>query len=162
MKGTVFPVNVATTVPLDQAVTIRQDQRLEAVVLGNGPSLRGFDFGRLSRFDVFGMNSAYRYWYEIGWFPQYYSCLDHVVGASHRDAITDLIRDSDQIGIRAFLLRQPLIEELGKDGASPKVFNFDLLRPGFESWIPGPMTTGSHTCAWASILGYKEIYLAWG
>ena len=43
--------------------------------------------------------------------------------------------------------------------ASPKVFNFDLLRQGFESWIPGPVTTGSHTCAWASILGYKDIYL---
>jgi len=128
-------------------------------VLGNGPSLRGFDFGRLSRFDIFGMNAAYRYWYEIGWFPQYYSCLDLVVGASHRDAIAELIRDSERLGIRAFLLRQTLVDDLGEMSASPKIFNFDLLRPGFECWIPGPVTTGSHTCAWASILGYKDIYL---
>ena len=128
-------------------------------MLGNGPSLRGFDFHRLSRFDVFGINAAYRYWYEIDWPPQYYSCLDLVVGASHRDAITELIGDADRLGIRAFLLRQNLVEELGKYGASPKVFNFDLLRQGFESWVPGPVTTGSHTCAWASILGYKDIYL---
>jgi hypothetical protein len=141
------------------AIINRRDRRPEALVLGNGPSLRGFDFGRLSRFDVFGMNVAYRYWYEVGWFPQYYSCLDLVVGASHCDAIADLIKDSDKLGIRAFLLRQSLIENLGKAGNSPKVFNFDLLRPGFENWIPGPVTTGSHTCAWASILGYKDIYM---
>ena len=131
----------------------------EAVVLGNGPSLRGFDFRRLARFDVFGMNAAYRYWYEINWFPQYYSCLDLVLGVSHRDGISELIKKSDQLGIRGFLLRQNLIDELGAVAVSPKVFNFDLLQSRFESWLPESITTGSHTCAWASILGYKDIYL---
>ena len=154
-----MPANAAISVPTEKAAAIGPDRRPEAVVLGNGHSLRGFDFGRLSRFDVFGMNAAYRYWYETGWFPQYYSCLDLVVGASHRDAIAGLIRESDRLGIRAFLLRRSLIDELGRDGAALNVFDFDLLRPGFESWIPGPVTTGSHTCAWASILGYRDIYL---
>lgn len=135
------------------------EKKAAAVILGNGPSLRGFDFYSLSRFDVFGMNAAYRYWYEIGWFPQYYSCLDLVLGISHCDAILKLIRDSERLGIRGFLLRENLISKLENVGTSSKVFNFDLLRPGFESWIPGPVTTGSHTCAWASILGYKNIYL---
>lgn len=134
-------------------------RKQEAVVLGNGPSLRGFDFRRLARFDVFGMNAAYRYWHEINWFPQYYSCLDLVLGVSHRNAISELIRDSDQLGIRGFLLRQNLIDSLGEVAISPKVFNFDLLQTRFESWIPEPITTGSHTCAWAAILGYPEIYL---
>ena len=48
------------------------------VVLGNGPSLEGFDFARLRPFDVIGMNAAYRYWDEIGWYPTYYICLDTV------------------------------------------------------------------------------------
>lgn len=134
-------------------------RKQEAVVLGNGPSLRGFDFRRLARFDVFGMNAAYRYWHEINWFPQYYSCLDLVLGVSHRNAISELIQKSDQFGIRGFLLRQNLIDELGEVAVSPKVFNFDLLQTRFESWMPEPITTGSHTCAWASILGYKNIYL---
>jgi len=159
MKGTNYTSSILLSVASDEEANSRQHRRPEAIVLGNGPSLRGFDFRRLSRFDVFGMNAAYRYWYEIGWFPQYYSCLDLVVGSSHREAITELIRDSVKLGIRAFLLRQTLIRELGKEGASSKVFNFDLLRPGFDSWIPGPVTTGSHTCAWASIMGYKDIYL---
>jgi hypothetical protein len=146
-------------IPRGFMVMHQKNRKPEAVVLGNGPSLRGFDFCRLARFDVFGMNAAYRYWYEIGWFPQYYSCLDLVVGPSHRDAIVALINNSDRLGIRGFLLRQSLIEELATVAACPTVYNFDALRSSFESWIPGPVTTGSHTCAWASILGYKDIYL---
>ncbi len=128
-------------------------------MLGNGPSLRNFDFNRLCRFDVFGMNAAYRYWYEINWFPQYYSCLDLVLGISHKESIADMIINSERIGIRAFLLRQNLIHELEDAGTYENVFNFDVLRPGFDKWIPDPVTTGSHTCAWASILGYRDIYL---
>jgi hypothetical protein len=133
--------------------------KLGAVILGNGPSLRGFDFHSLTKFDVFGMNAAYRYWYQIGWYPQFYSCLDHVVGQSHKVEITKLIKNSDKLGIHGFLLRHSLIENLGEIAFSAKIYDFDLLRPGYESWIPGPVTTGSHTCAWASILGYRNIYL---
>lgn len=130
-----------------------------AIILGNGPSLRGFDFKRFSSFDTFGMNAAYRYWYEINWFPDYYSCLDLVVGISHLEEIAKLISNADELGIKAFLLREELIEKLGKTGRSPKVINFDLLRHGYETWQSEPITTGSHTCAWASILAYKKIYL---
>jgi len=131
----------------------------EAIILGNGPSLRGIDFKRFARFDTFGMNAAYRYWYEIDWFPTYYSCLDLVVGKSHIAEISKLIANSEELGIRAFLLRDELIQELGDTGKNPKVINFDLLSRGYESWKTEPITTGSHTCAWASILGYKDIYL---
>ena len=58
-----------------------------AIIMGNGPSIKGFDFHRLKDFDVFGMNAAYRYWDKINWYPQYYSCLDIVVGLSHAKEI---------------------------------------------------------------------------
>ena len=72
-----------TRVPIGQA---------RAVILGNGPSLQGFDFSRLKPFDVFGMNAAYRYWDLINWYPRFYSCLDAVVGMSHADEIARLVR----------------------------------------------------------------------
>jgi hypothetical protein len=131
----------------------------KAIILGNGPSLRGFDFKRFSHFDTFGMNAAYRYWYEINWFPDYYSCLDLVVGISHIKEIAKLISTANELGIKAFLLRDELIEKLGETGQNPKVINFDLLRQGYETWQTEPITTGSHSCAWASILGYENIYL---
>lgn len=137
----------------------RAQRKREAVILGNGPSLKGFDFSRLERFDTFGMNVAYRHWYEINWFPQYYACLDKVVGIHHKDAILRLIQDSETLGIRSFLLRKELIDALGDVGQSPKVMNFDALRGGFAGLRAEPITTGSHACAWASMLGYEDIYL---
>jgi len=36
-----------------------------AVIVGNGPSLRGYDMKRLQAYDSFGMNAAYRHWDDI-------------------------------------------------------------------------------------------------
>ncbi|MCR9260203.1 MAG: glycosyltransferase [Pseudomonadaceae bacterium] len=130
-----------------------------AMVMGNGPSLKNFDFKRLSRFDVFGMNAAYRYWEEINWYPTYYSCLDLVVGLSHKAEIGNLIENADRLGIRLFLLRRNLIEELGDIGRSEKVLNFDLLQNHISLLQAPTITTGSHTAAWAAVLGYNNIYM---
>ena len=53
------------------------------VILGNGPSLRGFACNILTGIPTFGLNAAYRYWAKINWYPTYYACLDTVVGKSH-------------------------------------------------------------------------------
>ncbi len=99
------------------------------VVLGNGPSLRASESDRLRSYDAIGMNAAYRYWEEIGSYPQYYICLDKVVGVSHQGPIEKLIENSDQNGIELFLLRQNLIDRFPKDvKSSPKIINFDELK----------------------------------
>lgn len=130
-----------------------------AFVLGNGPSLRGFDFERLGDFDVFGMNAAYRHWDRIGIYPDYYSCLDLVVGLSHQEEIRRLIENAKSLGIRAFLLRNNLIEALGSLKNSDLVINFDLLKDGLPELSASTITTGSHTAAWAVALGYREVYM---
>lgn len=131
----------------------------KAVILGNGPSLAGFDFERLRPFDVFGMNAAYRHWHRIGWYPQFYSCLDLVVGLSHAGEIRELIESAPSLGIQGFLLRQNLIEALGPLNNSELVTNFDLLRTRVRILRPPTVTTGSHTAAWAVFLGYQEVFL---
>lgn len=132
-----------------------------AAVLGNGPSLRGFDFKKeLSGFDTFGMNAAYRYWDTIGWYPTYYSCLDRVVGAYHIDAIRRLIENADKYGIQRFLLRENIVDALNTLGHSSKVVNYDLLLAADYRWLRGYWyNTGSHTAAWAASIGYKDIIL---
>lgn len=135
------------------------DSTRRAVILGNGPSLKGFDFNRFKGLDVFGMNAAYRYWDEINWYPTYYSCLDVVVGVSHKEAIARLIEKSDEYGIRLFLLRDNLIEQLGEIQNAHKVINFDRIRGGYQLLAAPTLSTGSHTAAWAAALGYKEIFL---
>ncbi|WP_306250413.1 glycosyltransferase [Parvularcula sp. IMCC14364] len=130
-----------------------------AVVLGNGPSLAGFDFDRFKVTDVFGMNAAYRYWDEINWYPQYYCCLDLVVGLSHKAEIKRLIETSHKTGIRLFMLRQNLIEEIGAVKNQERVLNFDELKR-YSAVLQAPtITTGSHTAAFAAMLGYRNIYV---
>ena len=131
-----------------------------AVVLGNGPSLKGFDFGRFKQFDVFGMNAAYRYWDQIGWYPRYYCCLDQVVGMSHADEIARLIRNAPKYGIEQFLLRRNLIDQLGADiENADRIVDFDRLCVNARQFATLPLTTGSHTLIWAASLGYRHIYV---
>lgn len=131
-----------------------------ALILGNGPSAKTVDFDNTEMFDVFGMNAAYRYWHKISMFPDYYSCLDLVVGLSHKDEIADLVRRREQYGIRKFLLRDNLISVLGEDVCSPDiVINFDKIRDSTGPLAARPVTTGSHTLAWAMSLGYRKAFV---
>jgi len=135
------------------------NRKHRALIMGNGPSVRGIEFDRLKDFDVFGMNAAYRFWDRINWYPQYYSCLDVVVGISHAREIKRLIENAHTYGIKKFLLLDNLIQELEISLNQDRVINFDRLKVGSEILSAPSVTTGSHTTAWASYLGYEEIYL---
>jgi FkbM family methyltransferase len=132
-----------------------------AAVLGNGPSLRDFDFVQALRgYVTFGMNVAYRWWDTIDWYPDYYACLDLVVGISHADEICRLIKNKQRYCIKKFLLRGNLIDKLGEYGRLPFVYNFDALAMNKKSLLSvGPITTGSHTLAWAVEMGFSNIVL---
>jgi len=128
-----------------------------AIVIANGPSLRGVDLSRLPKVATFGMNAAYRHWDRIGWAPTHYCCADEVVGLAHADAIGGLIRSDHGPG--AFLLRRNLIEHLGATGEAPGVFNLDELQKTSRLFARHPVTTGSHSLIWAVSLGYRSIFL---
>ena len=130
------------------------------IVLGNGPSLKGFDFRRLDGFDVIGMNVAYRYWERIGWFPRYYACLDTVVGISHKENIARLIRESHINGIRYFVLLRNLVDSISDAVDHPRVLVFEDMQERF-SLLSGRkfITTGSHAALIGATFGYRKIYL---
>jgi len=128
-------------------------------LLGNGPSLKGVDFNLLSPYTTLGMNAAYRYWHSIGWRPTFYACLDTVVGLSHKDEIASLIEEVGEKAIQKFLLRQNLIEALGKVAQTSKVINFDALRTTQTLLQIDPITTGSHAALWAIEEGYQQVVM---
>lgn len=136
-----------------------------AFILGNGPSLKGFDLHSLSPFTTIGMNAAYRYWDRIGWRPTHYTCCDLVVGLSHIDAIRRLIREGrtqPRDGVRSiqkFLLRHNLIEALGEDAEDARVLNFDALRIQTPLFQIDPITTGSHALLWSGVMGCDRAVL---
>lgn len=130
------------------------------IVLGNGPSLAGFDFGKLRGRDAIGLNAAYRHWRKIGWRPRYYACLDDVVGLSHRAEIADMIEQAETLGIDAFLLRDNLISTFPPAlQQSARVLNFDALYGAGGVMDCHPITTGSHAALFGALLGYAEMIL---
>lgn len=165
----ILPENIKSAITYHhRGLFLSNDSRLKSipssdtlVLVGNGPSLKGFDLTRLSVFDTIGMNAAYRHWDAIGWYPTYYICLDKVVGLSHKDEIARLIRERSRNGIRAFFLRNNLIKELPSDVAnSDVVFDFDAFRTSSPLFSPMPITTGSHASLFGALLGYRRMILA--
>ena len=45
------------------------------VIIGNGPSIRGFDFSRLDGIDTIAMNGFYKVSQSTGWLPKIYCCF---------------------------------------------------------------------------------------
>ena len=64
--------------------------------MGNGPSLADVDFSMLDGYDTFGLNSAYRAYYRMNWWPTYHGCFDYRVTDNHKQSFIDLI-ETDRI-----------------------------------------------------------------
>ena len=128
-------------------------------VVGNGPSLRGFDFHSLRGKDSIGMNVAFRHWHRINWYPTYYTCLDTVMSKVQGPAIRDLILNHGQ-HFKGFFLRKNILHDFPELNEYPHVLFLEDYRdePMFEGmweWI----TTGSFAVLYAAMLGYRKIEL---
>jgi hypothetical protein len=64
------------------------------IIMGNGPSLKDVDFERLSGFDTYGLNSAYRAYERMDWWPTYHGCFDYRVTECHREQFMNLIENT--------------------------------------------------------------------
>jgi len=129
-----------------------------AIILCNGPSLRGVDLTALPPVATFGMNVAYRHWDRIGWLPTHYSCLDEVVGMHHASAIGAMIPRAGKGAPSRYFLRRNLIRHLNVVD-DPHVVSFDDLAESHGALGRQPVTTGSHTLIWAITLGYRHLFL---
>ena len=63
------------------------------------------DFEKLKGYDTFGLNSAYRAYPRLNWWPTYHGCFDYVVTESHRNNFKKLIEEDNPIK-RCFYLRE--------------------------------------------------------
>ena len=143
------------------------------VILGNGPSLKEFDFSLLSNIDSIGMNAAYRYWERINIFPTHYICLDDQLIETHAKEIHDLIitkKVKTAFLIAKFLDYYP--DMIKQDNVyflesfhgerQKKIANKGKGVPYIKS-IPfqesdsSKVTTGSYAIRYAAHLGYNNI-----
>ena len=138
----------------------RKSSTKSLFLVGNGPSLRNMDFQKLQNVNWIGMNAAYRFWEKINVYPDYYICMDTVVGVSHRENILDLIKNREQLGIKMFFLRNNLLDFNPEISIIPEViFLEDYLNSPYFDGIKKGVTTGSFAALFGAMLGYKLIYL---
>lgn len=144
------------------------------VVIGNGPSLRGFDLTTLSHVDTLGMNAAYRFWDRINWYPTHYCCLDSELVETHAEAILRLV----QTGlVKTAFLDGRFLEIFPETKQNERFVFLDQFIPYwyqnrgaelglsftessvFKSSQPDKLTTGSYAARYAIHLGYQRIAL---
>ena len=126
-------------------------------VLGNGPSLRNFNFHSLEGYNTIGMNVAFRHWHRINWYPKYYMCMDTVMCETQKYAIRELVFEFNK-KIELFFLRKRILAFYPELQKLPYVlFLEDYIKtPYFSGLI---ITTGSFAPLFATMLGYRQIYL---
>jgi len=129
------------------------------VVMGNGPSLKDVDFDMLKGVDTFGLNSAYRAYERMNWWPTYHGCFDYRVTDNHKQNFIDLIetgriikhfyiRDISQKNNFQYINLLPY-GTTNKTNTSPKDFlNFH-----------DNGNSGANACSIAMCMGYKKIVL---
>ena len=148
--------------------------KTQLFVLGNGPSLRGFDFAKFAGVKTLGMNAAYRYWRRIDWRPTHYCCLDDALIDTHAYAIKELI---DEGRIESFFLTARILSyhpELKSDSRIRYLDEFVRhwyrvrgqgfglkFSPhiAFKTASQSLLTTGAYSVRYAAMLGYESIRL---
>ncbi len=145
------------------------------VIVGNGPSLKQeyIDAIKERGLPSFGLNSAYRYFEKMNWYPDYYGCFDYALTESHKEEWSKLIEDESCPIKKYFLIERPSIEALlphtslyFKDGIrNNKKF---VERPHNQDGIGHPhfgtknkkiSCTGANAVRTGIELGYKKIIL---
>ena len=87
-----------------------EPEQRKVAVIGNGRSIRGFPFEKLlDQMDTIGMTLAYRHWYEVDWFPDYYVNVDHVVLHHNHKDIKKMI-DEDKCK-KGYLLSRSILKD---------------------------------------------------
>jgi|TARA_R110000851_G_scaffold333345_2_gene512201 hypothetical protein len=129
------------------------------IIMGNGPSLADVNFDDLEGYDTFGLNSAYRAYYRMNWWPTYHGCFDYRVTANHREKFVELI-DSGKIK-KYFYIRDI--------SNKPNFQHINLLEYGSTNKMNNSVSdfsnfhdngnSGANACSVAVCLGYKKIIL---
>lgn len=128
-----------------------------AFIIGNGPSLRIEDLGRLKNEITFASNRIYLAFDQTDWRPTYYSICDIVVARENHDAILAL----DLTKIFANSVRPVLIDDPNGIFVNPKPAKDDAFPP--EGWDLLRGTNAGHSVANLAIkiafwMGIRELY----
>ena len=129
------------------------------VLMGNGPSLKDVDFNKLDGYDTFGLNSAYRAYHRMNWYPTFHGCFDYRVTECHKEKFIDLIENSP-------IKRCFYIIDISKNEKMQKVNLIDYgqtnkwncTKEDYKHFHDNG-NSGANACSAAVCMGYNKIIL---
>jgi uncharacterized Rossmann fold enzyme len=125
------------------------------LIIGNGPSTKELNFNNLDKNIItIGMNSAYRYWYKIKWFPDIYVSLDHIVTESNYENIMELLKIDK---IKIFFLHDILLKKNKHLRENKKIIFLSDLHYKYNMFNNDMLTTGAYSIRLAIFLGFYNI-----
>jgi hypothetical protein len=140
----------------------------EIYILGNGPSLKNCDFNFLKDKTTFALNSSYKKFAELDFYPTYFGCFDPKLIECHYDKFVKLMNDNNKIKNFFFLNENNKGQKQfsSKDENNSRYQKINFLPPQ-KSYINKSsfnkfykMHNSGATAALISIiLGYKKIIL---
>ena len=153
-------------------------------IMGNGPSLKEIVYNKkcmelLKKNNTFGLNSSYRKYDELNFFPTYFGCFDFIVNENHKESFEKLVLGDNKIQEFYFIGSdkegQNLYDKEVRDNKKFKKFDFKLIRFVDENCNPKNPETwfkdktlkeihhlGSSGCDASQIgilKGFNKIYL---
>ncbi len=128
------------------------------IIIGNGPSLKNFDFNKLNNVSTIGLNAAYRYWKRINWYPTYYCCFDLELMKTHHQNIRKLLLENK---VKKIFVRSTFFDYEPDLKGHKDIYILESLNRSkyFKSIRPGLITTGGYVPRVAMYLGFKKILL---
>ena len=130
------------------------------VVMGNGPSLKDVDFSLLDGYDTFGLNSAYRAYSRMNWWPTYHGCFDYRVTENHKESFKEFSESKNPV--KGFYYLQQVSD-------NPRVKKVNMLQYGTSNKFNNSVedldsfndngNSGANACSVSICLGYKKIIL---
>jgi hypothetical protein len=139
----------------------KEPERVEKpiLIIGNGPSvklLEDYGFHNLPGYlHCFGMNSAYRYFELLHWWPKYYASFDYKVSKHHMDDFVNILKNS-KIPIEKFFTYQSLVP---KEHQHLEKFNLRGPDPVIRNLSSQYITTGTTAAKIAIEMGYNKLIL---
>jgi hypothetical protein len=138
------------------------------IILGNGPSLRGMDFSLFKNYDTFGLNTSYRVYDKMNFYPTYYGSFDYKINENCKLDFQDMIDNMEQIQKFFFIgicsKKQNLydVKYINNNKFQKINFintsNFNKISDNFDNFFNAG-NSGANALQVGIMLGYKNIIL---
>jgi len=136
----------------------KEIKKRKIYVVGNGRSLKDFDFNFLKNKEWVGMCLAFRDWERTGIFPTHYVCVDSIVCNHHRHKILEMVKQKkcETFFICHSLFKSDIGEELQKHENVKSIQMFAHSKENPYKYLVD-YCSGSSAVLYAYCLGAKEI-----